>query len=162
MAPAVGSPRSSSGTQTDDNTFNQLFDNNPIDAAYQREDASDTQTMLLASQKYTQIWESEASFAYQKLCTLCSQERKRELVKEQDAFRESLPDQIQAIKDQNAEGEGSVASLTISGEIMDLYRRRTAQLYLELYQLTGTLAFHADLTSASARFRASQTEDSAQ
>lgn len=121
--------------KTDDEAFNKVFKDNPIDKAYIKESnaAFSNVEMIQLSDKYAEIWSKEVTSAYDKLTKTASGDALNKIKAEQTAWVNGKTEALKKISDAAQAAGGTMAQVDASSGFMDYYRLRAAQLYKELY-----------------------------
>ncbi len=120
---------------TDNAVFNELFAQNALDASYQTAIADATESDLVnITAQYITYWQTEVNNAYDALSKATGgdmEDRKTEWQWEAEAQTDAI---YEAAKNEG----GSLAVLTAYTEVMNLYKTKAAQVYEQVYTLTGT------------------------
>lgn len=133
---------------TDNEDFNKLFKNNPIDKKYISEsaDAVSSADMVKLSDKYAGIWQKEVTYAYGELTKYMkldsSSTKPAELKAEQEKWESGKTAALKKIADDAQAEGGSMAQVDASSKVMDFYRSRAAQIYRELYEYNKNFAYN--------------------
>lgn len=122
---------------TDNTDFNTLFAQNALDTSYQTAvaDATESQMASIAAQ-YTGYWQAEVENAYAALA-LATGENYDE---EKESWQSNAQLQTQEIYNAAKSEGGSMAVLAAYTEVMNLYKSKAAQLYEQVYTLTGSFS----------------------
>ncbi len=149
-ASVEGQPGSTQG-------FEEVFAQNPIDAAYQEEEvnALTNQEMLQLSQKYADVWETEVEWAYQALVDAASGEAKSQYEEEQVRWPSERQSKLEEIASAAGTGGGSLAGLTQATQTMEFYRERAKELYEQLYQYQPDYSYAYSSAASSVNSMAS-------
>lgn len=121
---------------TDNSDFNTLFSQNSLDASYQQAMADATETSMnnIAAQ-YIGYWQTEVDNAYNTLLTLT--DSPDTFSSRQEEWAANAETQKQEIYDNVEGGGGTMAVLSAHTEVMSVYKTRAAELYEEIYVLSG-------------------------
>lgn len=122
---------------TDNEDFNTLFEKNALDADYQAAvaDAPENQMASITAQ-YAAYWEIEVENAYNALADALDSN----LDAEKEEWNSDAEVKTQEIYDAAKSEGGSLAVLNAYAEIMNLYKTKAAQLYEQVYTLTGSFS----------------------
>lgn len=124
--------------QTDSEKFNAKFKDNPIDKKYitDSDKAVSTVDMVNVSEKYSDVWQKEITYAYgelEKYMKTDSSKKPETLVAEQKKWEQEKSASLKKISSEAAADGGSMAQVNAASKAMDFYRARAAQIYHELY-----------------------------
>ncbi len=127
---------------TDNDEFNQLFENNSIDTAYKeaaRETDGTTSSMRSLVQEYAKKWEDEVDTAYEILCNELAdnEEQLTQLRQSQQEWLSSVDAVEQNFIDEQRNQGGSVDLLAADTQMLNYNKARAASLYEEIFVLTG-------------------------
>lgn len=131
---------------TNNAEFNELFKNNSIDKAYTEElqgSEGTTAEMRTIIQKYAGQWKNESSSAFIKLAELLADkpEELSKLEKSQSDWEngtQQAEESFYAEAESQGEENGSMLLIGADTAIMNYYKGRTAVLYEQIYELTGS------------------------
>ena len=134
----VSSETSSEESSTPDNVivepaaFEDVFAENPIDAAYDIENAEAMTTldMVNLEKKYADLWKEEVNHAYQQLIQLGAEGAEAD----QQAWNNAVTGELQLIKD-SVTVTGSLAQVEYGIKVKNFYREKAEALYKQLYAL---------------------------
>lgn len=131
---------------TNNDEFNQLFKDNAIDKAYTEElqnTEGTTAEMRSIIQKYAEQWKVESTSAYDQLSALLEDnpDEKAKLEKSQSEWENGTQQMEESFYAEVQDGEnGSLLLISADTAIMNYYKGRTAVLYEQIYELTGSFA----------------------
>lgn len=128
---------------TDNEEFNKLFAENPLDAAYKRESGENYSAvdMEQTATKFAGLWQAEIDSAYKKLLEFSSGTEKDQYKAEQEKWIAETPNALEKILEEAQEEGGSMANVTAAGNTMEYYRARAAQIYRALYNYDKEFQF---------------------
>ena len=124
-------------TVTENEDFNTAFSHNEIDMAYYEvaSDSGSTTAIVRASNKAAAQWQDVIENAYEELKTVSADTAAVEA--DQNDWNANVDASVQAIKDKA--GDDGLTNITVSYEIMLLYRAKAGQLLEQIYAVTGEL-----------------------
>lgn len=127
---------------TDNEEFNALFTENPINSEYNSElqNVSTVAEMRNVTIQYAEKWKNEVSSVYDELYALLEKndEAKNALEKSQTEWLGGLADvENEFYEKVSSDGAGSESLLSADTAVMNYYRGRAAVLYEQIYELTG-------------------------
>ncbi|MGN0536380.1 MAG: hypothetical protein ACI4M3_00190 [Acutalibacteraceae bacterium] len=122
---------------TDNENFNTLFAQNALDLSYQNAiaDAPESQMASITAQ-YVAYWKIEVENAYNALADTTDSN----LDAEKEEWNAEADAKTQEIYDTAKSEGGSLAVLSAYAEVMNLYKAKAAQLYEQVYALTGSFS----------------------
>lgn len=122
---------------TDNENFNTLFAANGLDSSYQKAlaDAPESQMASITAQ-YASYWKIEVENAYNALADATGSN----LDEEKEEWNAEAEVKTQEIYDTAKSEGGSLAVLSAYAEVMNLYKAKAAQLYEQVYALTGSFS----------------------
>jgi len=128
---------------TENEDFNAVFARNDIDMAYYdvATDSGSTTAIVRASNKAAAQWQTVIENAYDELKSTAEDTAATE--KDQNDWNANVDAAVQAIKDKA--GDDGLANITVSYEIMLLYREKAGQLLEQIYAITGELDLTAEV-----------------
>lgn len=129
-------------TVTENEAFNAVFSRNDIDMAYYEvaSDSGSTTAIVRASNKAASQWQTVIENAYEELKSVSADPSEAE--KDQNDWNAAVDAAVQKIKDDA--GDDGLANITVSYEIMLLYREKAGQLLEQIYAITGELDLTAE------------------
>lgn len=139
VIPESGSqPGPVSTIKTENEEFNEKFKDNPIDKKYIKEmnNAVSNIDMVKVSDKYSEIWQKEISYAYgelEKYMKTDSSGKPAKYKAEQKKWEQGKENSLKKISSEAMSGGGSMAQVNEASAVMDFYRGRAASIYSELY-----------------------------
>ena len=111
--------------------FEDVFADNPIDAAYAIEspEALTTLDMTNLEEKYANLWKAEIDHAYQQLFRESGMEY---MADDQQKWNNALDSELQLLRD-SVTVTGSLARVEYAMKVKNFYREKAKELYGELY-----------------------------
>lgn len=125
---------------TDNEQFNELFQNNSIDKQYDNElkYCESSTEMVNKTNEYAQKWYNEVFNAYDLLITLVDDEKAQYLQESFDEWASTVSDTVNQYNEEaRLNGGTNVQILEASNKIMIFYRTQAAEYYKQIYEITG-------------------------
>lgn len=129
---------------TENPSFNELFLQNSLDAAYEEEIAIAASVAEMAEicDRYADLWSEEVDNAYRNLLAAADEEQYASYKSEQEEWIAGKDRAIREIVQTAQEQGGSMALLNSASQVMTFYRDRAIVLYERYYQYDPNFTFN--------------------